>query len=672
MTDSVPPHTDAVDEAVDRRTVDQRIRDYGDYINELHTRHPETFSRLKNFIDRGHKCKCGSDRHECHNRQPEFRVRVYDIHRNETNFFKFLQTGSNGGKHPEYFDAADHDDFRRLKKKLFDDLGKDNRGNEHCRLITVNHLSPNVAKLLGGLYDIPGDFFNRHLPGTEAISGRLISMVTSALQIDFDELYEARDTFDDLWKGFDTLDGHDVIRECLQQNFLFYEHPGWDYFPVTSKEWKASRENILMTSGTESTMSSKQNVFQFDLTHRVSVYSQPPHFPRTAILIFYPRLPICSKSDHYRTNKDGRKSHFTASSTNEDCKQVYFRAVPDKVPGPKEVTNPSSPKSKAHNMTQEQIRTQLLPKDRPEYAVFPGRLNEGFKRDYASAFDREFQLHVQDLWEQLHPKKKPTNKDQPVNDGDADFNFVHLFGVPLFRLIASNWARLVERRSSDLDLLEWRPTDMTGIDTVQCIKSRRIAIARHQKDINTCLAMLRNLRQEERVRRYRDELRRYVHDGKLPQDLLQGAPDLGDDKAHLVHGSDLHEVKMETMRSRYQEDDTGYNKGLTNGLVGSEKDDSSWDAVYYDFFELKASIDALASRADKIQEGMLGLLSIRISESSSMLNSIGVFFSVIIIPWTVVGGLFSIDFDEYSFNRNGKQFGNNARPMISCRAKWLS
>src|SRR5205823_5966766 len=47
-----------------------------------------------------------------------------------------------------------------------------------CRIITVSHLSPNVAKLLGSKFNISADFFNRHLPGTEAISGRLISRLS--------------------------------------------------------------------------------------------------------------------------------------------------------------------------------------------------------------------------------------------------------------------------------------------------------------------------------------------------------------------------------------------------------------------------------------------------------------------------------------------------------------
>jgi len=110
---------------------------------------------------------------------------------------------------------------------------------------------------------------------------------------------------------------------------------------------------------------------------------------------------------------------------------------------------------------------------------------------------------------------------------------------------------------------------------------------------------------------------------------------------------------IEVIKSTYLDgDDNQYNKGLSNGLVGTEKDDEfTRDRVYYDFFELKASMDALANRADKIQEAIIGLLSIKVSQSSSMLSWIGFVFSLVITPFTIVCGLFSIDLDEGQFPR---------------------
>jgi len=296
-----------------------------------------------------------------------------------------------------------------------------------------------------------------------------------------------------------------------------------------------------------------------------------------------------------------------------------------------------------HDRNPQRSHQRRLPKDRGlEEVDAKGRRVARIKWDYARAFDREFQIQVQEFWERIR-RQLTENPTRGVED--PDFSFVDLFGVPLFRIIASNWARLAERRTLDLRLLEWRPTRATNIDTVQGIKTRRIAIARHQKCINTCLAVLRNLRQEERVRRYKKELRGYKehHNHRT---ISPDSSSIGEDQPSQHGNLDLMPaIDIEVIKSSYiTSDDNEYNKGLSNGLVGTEKDDEfSWDRVYYEFFELKASMDALANRADKIQEGMIGLLSIQISQNSSMLSFIGALFTILVIPISVVSCMFSLD-----------------------------
>lgn len=152
-----------------------------------------------------------------------------------------------------------------------------------CRLITVNHLSSNVAKLLGAKYDIPADFFNRHLPGTEAISGRLISRLTSSVQIDFDEIYESIATFKSMWPDKDPSYGHKIILRAMESQFL-YRNVGYDYFPVSFGDWWSSRDNSTLSNGFEILKQDDlMNVFQFNLTHRISVYANPPGHANTGI-----------------------------------------------------------------------------------------------------------------------------------------------------------------------------------------------------------------------------------------------------------------------------------------------------------------------------------------------------------------------------------------------------
>lgn len=295
----------------------KKMQEYEKYIEELHRRHPETFDKLNRFIKRGvcecphrgtcpcsergmictcdnsKECRCGKDNSECSFRQIKHKVRVYDIHPKEKEWKKFLKVDPITPERA-YYNAAEQSDFLKLQEKLESPIEakeekkgatQDKQASDEvyltlpCRVITVNHLSPNVAKLLGGLYDIPADFFNRHLPGTEAISGRLISRLPSSVQIDFGELYESTDTFDELWPHHDILDGHQIIREAVEQSFLFQD-VGWDYQPVGKKDWEQSFDNNKLSSGDECKEGGRQkNVFQFNLTHRISVYSKPPGHP---------------------------------------------------------------------------------------------------------------------------------------------------------------------------------------------------------------------------------------------------------------------------------------------------------------------------------------------------------------------------------------------------------
>jgi hypothetical protein len=151
---------------------------------------------------------------------------------------------------------------------------------------------------------------------------------------------------------------------------------------------------------------------------------------------------------------------------------------------------------------------------------------------------------------------------------------VYLFGAPLFEIVAANWARLVVRRSFDLDLLEWRPVERMQKKTVEEIKSRRMAITKHQRDITASVEVLRSLTQEER---YSNLSRKHHND------------DQSNPKDHI-----------DTLMLALMESSVGWNRGRSNGLVAEEAEDNSWERVFYDFFELQASMDALEKRADKI------------------------------------------------------------------------
>jgi hypothetical protein len=668
------------------------MRKYDDYLLFLWGRFPDTYSKMRQFMSRG-SCKCGppdvkfsacscnstarvcnckNPRYcrECPTRSPaiqvttcstyaqvEDTVRVYDIYPEQTENEKdFLKC--------EEFSVSHRMEFEALKATLAAKLPSTQRQQprEHaaqpgdqteqqqqpppnvqqqgpatnrnqatdescifadgdsCRLITVAHLSPDIIRLLGGIFNIPADFFNRHLPGTEAVSGRLISRLPSTLQIDFDELYESTYTYAELFAKGEARKGHKKIGKAIADTFLF--RPGWDYFPVSDKAWEQSRRNKSLSSGFEILDDDLKNVFQFNLNHRVSVYSQPPGHPKTgtssswhssigwvmfgqvlrslAIIVFYPMLQIHPSNDSKALTND---------------KPIPFRSNPNMLPNPQELN---------------EIRRN---RDMERWEL------HGHKQIYAAAYDEALKIHLHRHFQknradhpphpgrrtnQLRPPPAPPAPNEADHDPEPEYHddqsiphpaFVHLFAEPLFKMVAANWARLIVRRSFDLDLLEWRPKEFVRSQAIDEIKSRRVAIARHQRHINSSMEVLRALMLEELALQVKhEELKR----GSDPYQRLTGAQILA-----LVEGM------------------CSWNRGRSNGLVAEEANDDSWESVFWDFFELKASMDALEKRADKIHDGLLGLIQVVGGEKSSTLNVIAALVSIVLLPFTIVGNIYS-------------------------------
>jgi hypothetical protein len=104
-------------------------------------------------------------------------------------------------------------------------------------------------------------------------------------------LYESGDEFEICFGRLQTIpgfpgrhlvsDGHKFIRDAVRKEFLF--RVGWDYFPVHKEDFESSCQNYASSSGYEVLMQEEnlKNIFQFNLTYRVSIYSKPPKHART-------------------------------------------------------------------------------------------------------------------------------------------------------------------------------------------------------------------------------------------------------------------------------------------------------------------------------------------------------------------------------------------------------
>jgi hypothetical protein len=104
----------------------------------------------------------------------------------------------------------------------------------------------------------------------------------------------------------------------------------------------------------------------------------------------------------------------------------------------------------------------------------------------------------------------------------------------------------------------------------------------------------------------------------------------------------------------------GWNQGRSNGLIARETSDDSWQSIFWDYFELKASMDGLEKRADKIQDGLTGLIRTVSGEKASVLNQAGFMFSIIILPFTVVASIYSSNLQnqqgDYMPERSARSF----------------
>lgn len=292
----------------------------------------------------------------------------------------------------------------------------------------------------------------------------------------------------------------------------------------------------------------------------------------------------------------------------EQYKHIKFKSIPGLTPSPSEWNR--------------------LNKDGADWK---SRENEGWesreKQSYASAFDRIFRIHASQHFNDHKRKLEKRHLDNVLpkvehRERNPDITtFVHLFALPVFRIVAANWARLIVRRSFDLDLLEWRPKDRMNSRTIDEIKSRRVAITRHQRDIFASVEILRALMLEE---------------------LGQKEP-----------GEDLSQA---TQRLVWAETSPEWNRGRGNGVVSEVTREDSWQRIYWDFFELMTSMDALEKRADKIQDSMVGQIGVSDNENASKLNSAVVFFSIVILPFSIVGTIFNTDLSPGGPSKDWRSF----------------
>src|SRR5438034_376325 len=107
-------------------------------------------------------------------------------------------------------------------------------------------------------------------------------------------------------------------------------------------------------------------------------------------------------------------------------------------------------------------------------------------------------------------------------------------------------------------------------------------------------------------------------------------------ETHQADNSVTVDESFQALASTLLDNNMDWNKARSNGLVADASDSYSWENLFYDFLELKASMDALEKRADKIHDGMVGLREESSKQRAELLNLIAAIASVVLLPFTVV------------------------------------
>ncbi|OCK72983.1 hypothetical protein K432DRAFT_430807 [Lepidopterella palustris CBS 459.81] len=492
--------------------------------------------------------------------------------------------------------------FNQLSEDISDDPSENKR-----RLICVSHLTPSTAEFFGDRYDITADFFNRHLPGTEDLSGKLPSSSQWSLQVEFDELYEAKKSFKNIWPNLPIWDGSRIISNAVSKRLFL--RPIWDYQPIDDDTFAESYDDMKRMSGHDSRWGSSKrplNYFHFYLQQRVSVYLKDPGNTKTVIIFFYPRLDMY-ENDASEGNNDEKCAMYCCCSHKKVISGVHegklqFHAIP----------KPSPPPSEREHKFKPSVQN-----------------TEGL----AFTFCQDFERHLD-----RHQKKR-----------EPALPFTHLFGASLFRLVAENWARTIERRNFDLSMLEFRPQLGTNETAIEEISSHRIAIARYMNDLRVSLNTAKLLSidmevlREKRLKNMKSPAEQPAQDSRS----LETPPSPTTPTLKLAVHDILAATKMLRLQ-RTRTDELPLRYGRV-GVIDEHLSRYNWKSIRDDFDKLDLEMQALHDRADKIMDNILALISIRSAkESMNQAWCLGYLTIVafLLLPVSIVASIYGANLDE--------------------------
>lgn len=249
---------------------------YPEYVRALAARFPH-LAPLRTFVSRRRPWRCQPDR-----------ITVFDVDIGGTLSKAQFQTI------PLPLVEATHRGLEALAAKL-----ENVPDTVSTRIITVSHLSPHAAALLGSRYDLSADFLNAHLPGHEVEPVTYLATDSSlALHIDFVEAYWVDNVLStSLFPNHvQRSPGFHMTSSPFCDVFHSYHH--WYYHP----KW---------TVPELSDADRRRQTLWFLMQQRVSIYIKREPAIQTVIILHYPPPALHRDWDEDLVPVPLRKRHGT-------------------------------------------------------------------------------------------------------------------------------------------------------------------------------------------------------------------------------------------------------------------------------------------------------------------------------------------------------------------------
>lgn len=227
------------------------------------------------------------------------------------------------------------------------------------------------------------------------------------------------------------------------------------------------------------------------------------------------------------------------------------------------------------------------------------------------------------------------------NKDNLENNFSHVFGIPLFLVIAEQWARVIQRRSFDLSLLEYKPTNYVDQETVHDINSHRLAIARNCEQLDSTFGEVKSLIAEMKTSEVASS---WVSEWQVQNEATAER----ESEPHRLQRAVLEMMKAQREITRLHRSGS-LTPPKRTALQDKPIPSMCWESILDDFKKLRLEMKAIQARSDRIKDSMLALIQIRDAEQSINQNQSLGYLTIIafaLLPVELMASIYGASLQE--------------------------